>query len=527
MYRQRAAADARDRATRRCLTLEQARRYNLVNGRPASSPAVEPPPLPSGGRAERPSKVLNFCGLASSCALNGIGFSVRSLSVFLGACLLAAAPAAAQPPAQPPAPGRCAGAGSGPAAARAKRRAGARLDRADAGSRRQSGAARPPGPDFARLQSDALRRRQPGQLHRAQLPHPECAGDAGSRQHHLALAAGSVRADHPQGPDHPQRDGDRPAGRRPPVHRPAAREQSRIGDARRRADRGDAARRSRRRRHPHRRLHVRRHAGALPLRAENFFYLSYGAPVRRFYIRQLWPTPSRSAGARPAPWSGRARHPGAAPSWCSISPTPRAAAAEHGAAPGWRCRPRSRSAAIATGRGQRDAGAAFPGAEQLPPIRRCAPRSTGSPPRPRIRAGAPWRRCAWSRTRCAISPWSWATAIICRRPPTRAGAPLRRLQGQDRHSARLAPRPRHRGRAGAWSTPGRRRAQRSAARAEPFNHVIVRARLDGRSYWLDGTRTGDRNLDDLASSTFGWGLALCARTAPRSRPCPTRRRRGR
>ena len=43
-----------------------------------------------------------------------------------------------------------------------------------------------------------------------------------------------------------------------------------------------------------------------------------------------------------------------------------------------------------------------------------------------------------------------------------------------------------------------------------FNHVIVRARIGGRSYWLDGTRTGDRNLDDLASSTLGYGLPLRA-----------------
>ena len=43
-----------------------------------------------------------------------------------------------------------------------------------------------------------------------------------------------------------------------------------------------------------------------------------------------------------------------------------------------------------------------------------------------------------------------------------------------------------------------------------FNHVIVRARIGGRSYWLDGTRAGDRNLDDLASSTFNWGLPLRA-----------------
>ena len=41
-----------------------------------------------------------------------------------------------------------------------------------------------------------------------------------------------------------------------------------------------------------------------------------------------------------------------------------------------------------------------------------------------------------------------------------------------------------------------------------FDHVLVRARIDGRSYWLDGTRTGHRELEPLASSRLGWGLPL-------------------
>ncbi|HET9638905.1 MAG TPA: DUF3857 domain-containing protein [Allosphingosinicella sp.] len=43
-----------------------------------------------------------------------------------------------------------------------------------------------------------------------------------------------------------------------------------------------------------------------------------------------------------------------------------------------------------------------------------------------------------------------------------------------------------------------------------FDHVLVRARIAGRSYWLDGTRTGDRSLDDLLSSPFGFGLPVRA-----------------
>lgn len=39
-----------------------------------------------------------------------------------------------------------------------------------------------------------------------------------------------------------------------------------------------------------------------------------------------------------------------------------------------------------------------------------------------------------------------------------------------------------------------------------FDHVIVRAVIDGRVVWLDGTRMGDRRLD--TPLTFGWALAL-------------------
>jgi transglutaminase-like putative cysteine protease len=43
-----------------------------------------------------------------------------------------------------------------------------------------------------------------------------------------------------------------------------------------------------------------------------------------------------------------------------------------------------------------------------------------------------------------------------------------------------------------------------------FNHVLVRAILAGKTYWLDGTRLGDRRLDDLAVPNFRWGLPLTA-----------------
>ncbi len=41
-----------------------------------------------------------------------------------------------------------------------------------------------------------------------------------------------------------------------------------------------------------------------------------------------------------------------------------------------------------------------------------------------------------------------------------------------------------------------------------FNHVLVRARIAGRSYWLDGTRIGDRDLAELAFAPHGGGLRV-------------------
>lgn len=45
--------------------------------------------------------------------------------------------------------------------------------------------------------------------------------------------------------------------------------------------------------------------------------------------------------------------------------------------------------------------------------------------------------------------------------------------------------------------------------AAQFNHVLVRARIDGKSYWLDGTRSGDLgDIDGLRPPHFRWGLPL-------------------
>lgn len=46
-----------------------------------------------------------------------------------------------------------------------------------------------------------------------------------------------------------------------------------------------------------------------------------------------------------------------------------------------------------------------------------------------------------------------------------------------------------------------------------FNHVLVRASIAGRTYWLDGTRTGDTSLARLRTPDLGWGLPLVDRGA--------------
>lgn len=46
-----------------------------------------------------------------------------------------------------------------------------------------------------------------------------------------------------------------------------------------------------------------------------------------------------------------------------------------------------------------------------------------------------------------------------------------------------------------------------------FNHVLVRATIAGKTYWLDGTRTGDTSLDRLTIPYYRWGLPLVAKGA--------------
>jgi hypothetical protein len=53
-----------------------------------------------------------------------------------------------------------------------------------------------------------------------------------------------------------------------------------------------------------------------------------------------------------------------------------------------------------------------------------------------------------------------------------------------------------------------------------FDHAIVRAYIGGKVYWLDGTRTGDRDLDTLIVPPFGWALPVAKAGTPLERLTP-------
>ena len=41
-----------------------------------------------------------------------------------------------------------------------------------------------------------------------------------------------------------------------------------------------------------------------------------------------------------------------------------------------------------------------------------------------------------------------------------------------------------------------------------FDHVMIRAHIGGKTYWMDGTRPGDRSLDELAIPPYHWALPI-------------------
>ena len=57
--------------------------------------------------------------------------------------------------------------------------------------------------------------------------------------------------------------------------------------------------------------------------------------------------------------------------------------------------------------------------------------------------------------------------------------------------------------------------------AGAFDHVMVRAVIGGRIYWLDGTRLGDRRLDDIVTPNMSWALPVQPSGAALVRLTPT------
>lgn len=53
-----------------------------------------------------------------------------------------------------------------------------------------------------------------------------------------------------------------------------------------------------------------------------------------------------------------------------------------------------------------------------------------------------------------------------------------------------------------------------------FDHVLVRALIGGKTYWLDGTRMGDTDLDHLHEPFYHWGLPLVSTGARLTRMLP-------
>ena len=53
-----------------------------------------------------------------------------------------------------------------------------------------------------------------------------------------------------------------------------------------------------------------------------------------------------------------------------------------------------------------------------------------------------------------------------------------------------------------------------------FNHILIRATIGGRTYWLDGTRSGDTAIDRIVTPNFTWGVPLLAGGSPLVRIVP-------
>jgi tetratricopeptide (TPR) repeat protein len=258
---------------------------------------------------------------------------------------------------------------------------------------------------------------------------------------------------------------------------------------------------------------VRRRGGALPQRAENVFQFGAAQPIRRLAIRQIWPA------SLPVRWRGTG-------------------AFDH---------PQTRTTARGTELSVDLSDAVLPQPPAQLPVR------LQTPSRLEISQFRDWAEisdmmASHYREAARIAPDGPLAAEIARiaassqDPAVRTMAALRLVQDQVRYFALVMGDGNYLPAAAEQSWTRRYADCKGKAvllvsllqglgiEAEPvvvnadggdgfddrlpmlnmFNHVIVRARIGGRFYWLDGTHSGDRSLEDLAVSTLGWGLPIRA-----------------
>lgn len=258
---------------------------------------------------------------------------------------------------------------------------------------------------------------------------------------------------------------------------------------------------------------VRRRPGSLPLRAENFFALPPGVPVRQYYVRQVWPAGRsirwRGTDALRTPRTRNSRHgtelvvsladvespqpPEMAPPRFSLPITLQVS--EYGS---W-----SEVGSILAPYYDR-------AAELGPnsPLRREIERIAAATQDPGGRAMAALRLVQEDIRYFALAmgegnylpataDQTWSRRFGDCKGKTATLIALLRGLGIEAEPVLVST---------AMGDSLRERLPQMIL----FDHVIVRARINGRSYWLDGTRTGDRRLADLASSTLSFGLPVRA-----------------
>lgn len=257
---------------------------------------------------------------------------------------------------------------------------------------------------------------------------------------------------------------------------------------------------------------VRQRPGALPLRAENLYALPYGFPVRRLYARVLWPTGTTLQWRATGSLDGHARERRTGQGNELLLDV----ADAEGSQPPAMAPPRFLIQSTLQVSAFRDW--AEIGSQLTPHYARAATLAADSPLRARIdqiaAASTDPRARALAALRLVQDDVRYFAVTIGdgNYLPATADETWTRRYGDCKgktvlllallHGLGIEAEPVLVNTAMGDALPDR------LPQLGVFDHVIVRARIDGKSYWLDGTRTGNRQLEALTSSRFGWGLPL-------------------